>query len=222
MIVVFDLDDTLYPEKTFFESGLHSVAEFLSNELKLDYSLIEREMLKFYKRNGREGIFDFILRENGFPQKKYVQRCLSVYRKHTPVIKPYKEAIECLDKLIDYRKYLVTDGNILVQRSKIKALEINKYFIKTIPTYQYGILNAKPSTFCFDLIRKYEALEDCSKLVYVGDNPQKDFVNLKSKRYKTIRVLTGAYKDVKLQAKYEAEYIISSLKELTPKFIKTL
>jgi len=222
MIIVFDLDDTLYPEKTFFDSGVKSVAEYLSVEFKLDKGSLKKDMRKYYVENGRDGLFDFILSKNGLPQKKYVQKCLAIYRKHTPSIKPFSEAIHCLEQLSGYNKYLVTDGNLAVQRNKINTLGIKQYFIKTMPTSQYGLSNAKPSTYCFDLILKLELLEDCSKLVYVGDNPKKDFVNLKSKGYKTIRVLTGAYRDVKPQKKYEAAYLISSLKELTPKFIKSL
>ena len=222
MIIVFDLDDTLYPEKSFFDGGVKSVAEYLSVELKLDKSSVERDMHDFYLENGRDGLFDFILNKNGLSQKIYVQKCLSIYRKHAPLIKPFSETIKCLEQLDGFKKYLVTDGNLAVQRNKINTLGIKKYFIKTMPTSQYGILNAKPSTYCFDLILKLEMQEDCSKLVYVGDNPKKDFVNLKLKGYNTIRVLTGAYRDIKPQEKYEAAYIISSLKELTPKFIKSL
>ena len=36
MIFVFDLDDTLYEEKSFYINGLRAVAKFFSKKLNLD------------------------------------------------------------------------------------------------------------------------------------------------------------------------------------------
>ena len=67
-------------------------------------------------------------------------------------------------------------------------------------------------------------LENCipSEMVYVGDNPYKDFINIKKLGIRTVRILRGSFKDIKLDQSYEAEFTINSLDKLTKKFIRRL
>jgi putative hydrolase of the HAD superfamily len=67
-------------------------------------------------------------------------------------------------------------------------------------------------------------LENCSadKLVYVGDNPNKDFVNIKKIGVRTVRVLTGVYKDLIKDDEFESEFKFENLNYLTTEFIKKL
>ena len=60
------------------------------------------------------------------------------------------------------------------------------------------------------------------QLVYIGDNPMKDFVNLKKEGFKTVRVLTGFYKNLRLESEFEADNLINSLDEIDEKLIKTI
>ena len=84
----------------------------------------------------------------------------------------------CLNRFKSFDKYIITDGNITAQRNKIKSLGLKTQFKKIIPTYQYGISHSKPSILCFNMIMKIEKCEP-SEMVYIGDNPHKDFVNIK-------------------------------------------
>lgn len=222
MIIVFDLDDTLYPEITYVKSGIRAVSVFLAENYQLSEKQLNLEMNAFLNENGRNLMFNNILSKYGLNKRYIVDKCLSVYRSHNPDISLYKEAKLCLEKLNHFSKYLVTDGNIKVQRKKILALELTHYFKKTIPTYQYGQKYSKPSTYCFDKIRNLEKIFNNSDLVYIGDNPYKDFINLKKSGYNTIRVLTGGYKDVRLSSEYEATININSLIDLTPELIKDI
>lgn len=221
MILVFDLDDTLYPEIDYVKSGIYSVAKYLSKKYNLDAEEINIEMFTDLNLNGRGLIFNNILHNYNIYSKIELKNCLSVYRKHKPKIRLYKEAEKflCTHQYID--KYIITDGNINVQRKKIEALGLKKYFKKTIPTYQYGINHSKPSTLCFEKIIKWENCEP-SDLIYVGDNPNKDFVNIKKIGIRTIRVLTGGFKEIKLDNHFEAEIIIKSLDKLNINLINEL
>ena len=51
-------------------------------------------------------------------------------------------------------------------------------------------------------------------LVYIGDNPNKDFVGLNTVGAKTVRVLTGWHKDVIARTGYEAQHRITDLSRL--------
>ena len=71
----------------------------------------------------------------------------------------------------------------------------------------------KPSLYCFEKIKKIEKVK-WSQIVYVGDNPKKDFINLNSMGAMTIRVLTGPFKNLKVQNRFDANYKIKNLKDI--------
>lgn len=219
MILVFDLDDTLYEEHTYVLSGLKAVAGFLAPQVHLAPDVLHKRLVNVLDKNGRGKVFDLVLTDLGIYSKKNVQACVSVYRMHRPLISLSKSGLDCLQRFHSYKKYLVTDGNKLVQQKKIEALKLAPYFEKMYRTYQYGVRYSKPSTYCFDLILKREKVKPAD-VVYIGDNPHKDFVNLKQAGYKTIRVRQGMFKNVTLSSRFEAEYNIASLDELTITFLK--
>jgi putative hydrolase of the HAD superfamily len=119
-----------------------------------------------------------------------------------------------------YPTYLVTDGNKKVQESKIKSLNIHRYFKKIFITHHYGIKNAKPSIYCFQKILELEK-NNWKELIYVGDNPKKDFINLKKVGAITIRVKQGMYKNYMPKKNFDAEFEINKITEL-PKIISKL
>jgi putative hydrolase of the HAD superfamily len=221
MIIIFDLDDTLYAEIDFVLGGFKEVSIFLEEKYGLESNMLYNEMKLDLNINGRGSIFNNILKKHEIFSIRNLKKCVSIYRGHEPKIKLYLEAENCLMRLIEYRKYIVTDGNTMVQRNKINALNIKHLFIKTIPTYQYGLNFGKPSVLTFQKIMK---LENCSadKLVYVGDNPNKDFVNIKKIGVRTVRVLTGVYKDLIKDDEFESEFKFENLNYLTTEFIKKL
>jgi ribonucleotide monophosphatase NagD (HAD superfamily) len=66
--------------------------------------------------------------------------------------------------------------------------------------------------------------ENCeaSDLIYIGDNPNKDFINIKKIGIRTIRVLTGGFKEIFLENHFEAEITIKSLDQLNINLINEL
>ena len=221
MIIVFDLDDTLYDEITYVRSSLFKVAEYLSEKLQIHNNIIYTDLNEVLEKKGRGNVFDIVLNNYGIYSKIEVNRCLSIYRNNIPKIKLFDNAIDCLQRFSKFHKYLVTDGNKIVQKRKIEALDLKKYFIKTLPTHNFGITNAKPSTYVFNKILEWERANP-HELVYVGDNPNKDFVNLKKEGFKTIRVLTGFYKNLRLEDEFEADYLVNTLDEIDIKLIEAL
>lgn len=213
MIIVFDLDDTLYDEITFVKSGFFEVANYLERE----FSLPQKQTFNFMIQRLNEGrgkIFDDTLLNFGLFSKKGVERCLSVYRKHQPYIQLDVEADNCLKRFSKYPIYIVTDGNKLVQKNKLVALGLNDRVKFSYITHRYGIRNAKPSPFCFQHICHRENVEP-NQVVYIGDNPNKDFVGIKPLGFKTVRLLKGNFKDFRKTPMFEADLEITSLRELT-------
>ena len=220
MIIVFDLDEVLYDEKTYVISGFRTVSEFLEKDEAIPKKIIF-EYLKRRLKNCRERIFNDLLDNFRIYSQKNLKKCISVYRTHTPKIKLYSDAKDCLKRLKNYPLYIVTDGNKIVQKNKIKALNLENHIKKTILTSNYGLRNSKPSTFCFQKICDMEKTSP-TNLVYIGDDPHKDFVGLKREGFKTIRLFKGRFKNERLSKEFEADYKIKSLKEINEKFIKKI
>ncbi len=213
MILAFDLDDTLYSEITYVKSGLDAVASHLAEQYGLDSTECFNELLRLLQREGRGRVFDSYLRSVGLFKAGAVQRCLAVYRGHKPQITLFGQTLPVLDSLSEFPHYLVTDGNKDVQKKKVSALGIEDCFRRVFITHRFGLTNAKPSTYCFDKIRRAEQVS-WRNMVYVGDNPHKDFVNLNKLGAMTIRVRTGDYGQVLAKPGYDARYTIDHIRDL--------
>jgi len=217
MILVFDLDDTLYEEIAFVKSGFKAVSEFL----ECVYNISKNELFELMIKNlnhGRGKIFDELLKYYGIFTKKLVRKCVSVYRFHKPKIHLYQDTLDCFERFKSLSKYIVTDGNKIVQQKKIDALNLNNKIKRCLITHRYGIKNAKPSPYCFNLICKLEKVQT-KEVVFIGDNPTKDFVGIKPLGFRTIRILRGNYKYIRLNPSFEADFEINSLSELTETFL---
>ncbi len=221
MILVFDLDDTLYQEITYVKSAFKAVASYLGAKYQIATSEVENDLLGVLEEKGRGSVFDEVLNKYGIYSKAEVKKCLGVYRRSKPKIELNRDAVRCLKRFEDLPKYLVTDGNKMVQSTKIKALGLERYFRKAIPSHNYGRRHSKPSTYIFHKILKWEQAKP-KDLVYIGDNPNKDFVNLKKEGFNTVRVLTGMFKDLRLDMLHEAHYEINSLDELDHQLVEKM
>lgn len=211
MVIVFDLDDTLYDDRTYVLSGFHAVANFLSSTTGLSKKLIHDELVQELSCD-RNQVFDRFLTKRGIYSKSLVMHCLSIYRAHKPNIRLFPEADACLNRFKNVPLYVVTDGNKLVQKNKCLALGLDLRVKKCICTSVYGLKHAKPSPYCFQRICEWENVNP-QDVVYIADNPKKDFVGIKPLGFQTIRVLTGPYRDLVVDPKYDADRTISSLKE---------
>ncbi len=214
-VIVFDLDDTLYDEMSFVRSGFRAVSRTLETRYGISGHEAYEYMVEVLNASGRGKVFDEMLIRFGLRASKYVKECLQTYRQHLPEIRLHEDAARCLNRLAAHPIYIVTDGNKLVQQSKISALgldndtRIKKCFI----TRRYGIHREKPSTYCFLRIAELEQVA-AQNITYIGDNPRKDFVGIKPQGFRTIRVIRGSHAGVRLTPDFEADVEIMSLDEL--------
>jgi len=213
MILIFDLDETIYDEKDFIFGGFSAVSKYLKNNYGLDDKKTLSFMIKKLKLT-RNNIFDSLLNENKIYSAKLIKKCVSIYRHHKPNISIYNDARKFLETFKEIPKYILTDGNKLVQNSKIISLNLDKYFKKCLITHRYGMENSKPSTYCFNKIAQYENVQP-NDIVYIGDDPRKDFVNIKKEGFKTIRLLRGSNKNLALESSFEADVVVNNYEELT-------
>jgi putative hydrolase of the HAD superfamily len=215
------MDDTLYPEVTFVYNGFRNVAEFLKNNLGLEEDKTFKRLVEIFEDSGRGSIFNILLREQGLESTSRVNACIKAYRHGKVEIELTPGVAALLRSLSKSRNlYLVTDGNKMVQARKVEALNLRMYFRRIFITHRYGVDKAKPSLHCFEKIARLEGVE-LSDLVYVADDPHKDFVNLNRAGAKTVRVLTGRFKDMKASPEFDAQYKIAELTDIS-KILKVL
>ncbi len=222
MIIIFDLDETLYNEKNFVKSGFQKVAYFLEKNYNLNLNITNKFLLDTYNLKGRKKIFNKLLIKNKLYSKSLLVKLIYVYRNHKPNIKMSKSNLLFLETLSNkFKLYLVTDGNKIVQKNKIKALKISRFFKRIFITHQYGIKHSKPSLYCFARIKK---LENCiwKDLIYIGDDPNKDFINLNKKGCITIRLMQGKFASTKVKKNYDAMYKINKLNDFNKLYLKYL
>lgn len=217
VILVLDLDDTLYDESTFVDSGFAAVAQFLSTTVDEPATELHARMQDLLAEHGRGRVFDLLLASAGIPASEaqtLVPQCVEVYRTHEPAIALSPEVSLLLDELSSrFPLYLVTDGDPDVQARKIAALRLTPYFRECFRTWAFGREAGKPSLTCFEMIRAREG-GTWADLVYVGDDPSKDFVGLRGVGARTIRVLTGRFRDIVADEDHEADVAIPDITQL--------
>ena len=165
--VVFDLDDTLYPEKDYVKSGYRAVAQFLGEPEIAD-------RLWNYFENGKMAIDEY-LKEAGKPEFK--DRCLEIYRNHQPEVRLYDGVEKMISSLKErgIRVGIITDGRPEGQRNKIKALGLEKLVSDIIITDELGgVQFRKPCDIAFRIMARRWRLP-YEEMLYAGDNANKDF-----------------------------------------------
>ncbi|ESU72908.1 haloacid dehalogenase [Geobacillus thermopakistaniensis] len=216
---IFDLDDTLYCEHDYVRSGFWTVANELANQRPdIGVSRIYQILIHEWQRNGRGRVFDHVCSRLGIDVS--IPDLVRLYRKHQPVISLYDDAKEVLVYLKRKGKKLglITDGNSVAQWAKIKALHLEPLFDCIIVTGDLGEEHWKPSETPYRKMAERLGLNfrDC---VYIGDNPNKDFIAARRLGMGTVRIVrdVGDHMRTKLGVEYEADMTIRSLTELIDK-----
>jgi len=220
-VIIFDLDDTLYEEKTFVESGFKAVSEYVGKQFKINKKEFLKILIDILEKEGRGHIFDSALKRYNFYTKKLVDKLVKIYRFHKPNIQPYSGIRNLLKNLKKrYKLALITDGLGYVQRNKVKALKIEKLFNLILYTNDYGKKNSKPSSYPFKKALKFFQIKP-EEAIYIGDDPYKDFIGAKKLGVKTVRALQGRYKNTKAKRNFGADYNVNKLIEIN-KLLKSL
>lgn len=168
-IVVFDLDDTLYPEVEFLISAFREISRKLAAENDLDVNTIYLHMMDRYEK-GTE-VFQDTLKH--FQLKRGVTDLLTWYREHVPDISLTSETSHVLNfvKKHAYKTGLITDGRSLQQRNKIKSLGLVDFFDEVIISEEFGSEKPEKANFLH-----FTKLYGDGDYWYIGDNTSKDFI----------------------------------------------
>lgn len=162
--VIFDLDDTLYSEKEYVKSGYKAVSDYLGGNF-------EDKLWSFFEA-GKPAI-DELLKELGQESEK--EEALKIYRAHKPNIHLYPGVAEMIENLKakGIKVGIITDGRPEGQRKKLDALGLRVDDV-IITDELGGVQFRKPCDIAFRIMVTRWRLNPAD-VVYVGDNPVKDF-----------------------------------------------
>ena len=219
--IVFDLDDTLYPEREYAFSGFAAVAAAFEEVLG-DPRASAAQMQKLFDTKHRPRVFNTILTQFGKPDDPHVvARMIDVYRNHAPSIHLYPDADGALSHLCGRCKLgLITDGPPVSQWAKIDALHLRTRLDAIIVTGEWGPQFTKPHSSAFELVAERLGA-DHHACAYIADNPAKDFLAPNALGWMTIHVRRpgGVYQHVVTPPGGRPDRIVDTLSALRELFL---
>ena len=216
--VVFDLDDTLYPEVEYVHSGFRAVSRQIAQlEPSLQGQRVFEMLVQAFETGPRDAVFNSVLDQLGQrSDDQIIAELVSLYRCHRPLLELKPPVREMLNPLRNrFKLGLLTDGRLPTQRLKVEALGIDRAFDHIIYTEDLGREHWKPSEKGFECMA--QALGTAHPFcLYVGDNPSKDFVAPNRLAWLTIQVKSPGqiYADIETAPGGAAKRIIQDVTEI--------
>lgn len=213
MVVVFDLDDTLYKEIDFLNSGFRVISHNVAMQDGLDADEVYKRMVAIYTSG--ENAFVTIKEEFGITAS--VDDMICLYRSHSPDIRLENEVVDLLDylRLNGHNLGLLTDGRGFTQRNKIKSLGLDSFIapLDIVISEEFGSEKPDQRNYSY-FMNRYPG----NKYLYVGDNIKKDFLAPNQLGWQTVCLRADERnihkQDVALDEIYMPHTTISNIQEL--------
>lgn len=180
----FDLDGTLY-EQSLYDESIYAL--YFQQYMDKESSLQEAKLLAEYKKQcgyGYKFVFDDYAKQHPGVIRSIAELVQFSRGEHNVCLAGqclWSDALAMLHKLGKF-VFLVTNGRVSVQQSKIRALNIENLFDKIVILDPSNLMPMKP---CSD---SFKSLNLEGKTVFLGDQPideeyarncNIDFINFK-------------------------------------------
>ena len=206
-LVIFDLDDTLISEAEYVKSGYKVISKYIEEKFKINCSDTFEKLWSYFK-NKEKDTFNKLLDEYQISYtKEDIVELVNVYRNHVPCIAFFDDVIPFLNELKSRNIHtgIISDGYLTTQKNKLEALEAYLKFDYIILTDELGREYWKPNPKAFEMIMEKFNLKP-EEIIYVGDNPKKDFYIKNFLPITTVRI-------VRENAVYANEEYLEGIKE---------
>lgn len=215
--VLFDLDDTLISEDQYIRSGYRHISKIFAKRYGVVIEQTEKELYHFYLENGKN-VFNRFLEVKGIPYTPSdIREFVGEYRNHIPKITYYEDVMPTISKLKQkgIPIGIISDGYLSTQKKKSDVLGLYDTFEKVIFTDELGKEYWKPSIKAFEIMREFFDIE-YNEMMYVGDNPAKDFYVKELLSINTVRIYrdNAVYKNTAYLNAVEEDIKIKNLTEL--------
>lgn len=217
-LLICDFDDTLVDELKFVESGFAECARVFAPQFP---DLGTSGLLNLFRHEfavSRSGVFDRAFGSiGGNNAETLAARAVDTYRYHRPNI-TYNEDVKPFLAEAERRGLhtaIITDGDAKTQRNKLETAGAFADFEKAIITAEHGGNWGKPSPLPFEYLKDFFGI-DYSEMLYIGDNPKKDFAMKKYIPISTARIIRpdGIYKNEPYLWDIREDAAISTLPEI--------
>lgn len=220
--VIFDLDDTLYPEQSYVLSGFNAVAQYVDRIYGIK---MYDDLIQCYVSGERTNVFGETLSKHfKVVEDLLLQKVVHIYWSHTPRISLYDDARICMALLFSraIKVGVITTGPSSIQRNKIHALELEQLLDGIIYTDELLGINepGQPCEDAFHILALQLNLE-LNEICYIGDNPLTDFATPRRIGVKTIRICRNDSQHANAKPPsigYQADRVIHSLADLPALF----
>lgn len=185
--LVFDLDDTLYLERDFAMSGYRTLGRWVRDTMGIDG--FDTVCARLFEAGERRHVFDRALAELGVTADPTILRDLiERYRGHRPEISLAPDAARYLTRAQDAVPLgLITDGPAATQWAKIRALGLDDVIDRIVVTGDWPPGFGKPHPRAFERQERWQDGRP-GRMIYVADNPLKDFVTPRARGWLTIQI----------------------------------
>jgi len=172
--LIFDLDDTLYPENEYATRALYLIADYIGNEFNLDKDFVYKLMIYVksddrFKHKRFETILEMLHINLEF------DAIFNLYRNADVEISPFPDAIKLMDYLLrnNYKIGLITNGDSMLQRNKLRLLKLYKCFNSIIITDELGTEYRKPNSYTLNMMANDFNI-DVDKCIFIGNDYETD------------------------------------------------
>ena len=215
--ILFDLDDTLYPEQAWRSSGFDAVAAHVERRCGRPASEVRNELDRLDRGTDRSSVFDQLVVASD-PDGVFAPELVDLFRAHLPThLQLFPGAAEYLDAC-PVPIGIITDGFWLSQIRKLEALDVRRRVGPVIVTDLLAATGAawKPSEQPYRVALSALGLE-ADQAIFVGDNPRKDFVAPNALGMKSVQLrLPGqVHSGEPADAEHAATWTVTDWQELT-------
>lgn len=199
--LLFDLDDTLYPQRRFVLSGFAAVARHVAIRHSIEPRRAFAALVGAYRGPGRGRELNQLVEIFGIPES--VDGLVAVMRSHRPLLRLSWSTVETLRLLRrTWALGIVTNGMPAIQREKVRALGIEPLMDVIVYASEHGTGVGKPERAPFAAALNRLAV-DASHAVFVGDTPSTDIAGaamcglatIQSRQWRVADVAVGVRPD---------------------------
>lgn len=145
-LVIFDLDDTLYPEREYLFSAYESIAKLVADRSGSNEWVYSEYLKKSFINGGRGNLFDSFINEFNLSNLVSIQEMLLILRTNCCELTLYRKAKDLLDYLQNegVKSVIFTNGNLTQQHNKINCLKLKDSY-PAVAVYYASEYEPKPS-----------------------------------------------------------------------------
>jgi putative hydrolase of the HAD superfamily len=187
--LIFDMDDTLYPERQFVRSGFRAVAIHVERHFGVPSPRVLAELLRCLRHGGRRLALQSMCLECDVPLSS-VPDLVDVIRRHRPALRLPVASVDTLARAraSGWRVGVLTNGLPDIQSRKVRALGLDHLVDAVVYAQEWGSGLGKPELESFDVVLSRLGTAQ-QTTVFVGDDPWCDIVG--ARRAGLLSILIG-------------------------------